>query len=172
MQARIVARWALALIYLAAGVLHLAVPELFLPIMPHWVPYPRPVVFGTGLAEIVGALGLITGRWRRAAGIGLALYAVCVVPANVKHAIDGLPAGFVQLGWWYHGPRLMLQPVLVWWALFVGEVIDWPCTIRFGGPRAVGTGLRQLHASVEKKILPLPLREGVGERGETTRDVA
>ena len=127
MQARIVARWALALIYLTAGVLHLAVPDMFLLIMPHWVPYPREVVLGTGVAEIAGAIGLLTGRWqgrwRRAAGIGLALYAVCVVPANIKHAIDGLPVGAVQLSWWYHAPRLALQPMLVWWALVAGEVI-------------------------------------------------
>ncbi len=144
MQARIAARWALALIYLAAGVLHLALPDMFLAIMPDWVPYPRPVVLGTGVAEIAGAIGLLTGRWdgrwRRAAGIGLALYAVCVVPANIKHAIDGLPAGAIQLGWWYHGPRLALQPVQVWWALFVGEVVDWPRARRFGHPRAGSPG--------------------------------
>ena len=28
--------------------------------------------------------------------------------------------------WWYHAPRLALQPVLVWWALFAGGVADWP----------------------------------------------
>ena len=30
------------------------------------------------------------------------------------------------LGWWYHGPRFVLQPVLVWLALWTGGVIDWP----------------------------------------------
>jgi hypothetical protein len=28
--------------------------------------------------------------------------------------------------WLYHGPRLLLQPVLVWWALYAGAVTDWP----------------------------------------------
>ncbi len=101
-------------------------PGVFLEITPDWVPYPRDVVVGTGGCEIAGAIGLLIGRVRWAAGVGLALYAVCVFPANIRHAIYGLPPGEVQLGWWYHGPRLALQPVLVWWALFAGEVMSWP----------------------------------------------
>lgn len=125
-KGRVAARGVLAGIYLIAGVFHLATPSTFLLIMPDWVPYPRQVILGTGLCELAGAAGLMTHSLRRAAGIGLALYAVCVFPANVKHAIDGLPVGQVQLNWWYHAPRLLFQPVFVWWALFAGEVVDWP----------------------------------------------
>jgi len=28
--------------------------------------------------------------------------------------------------WWYHAPRLALQPVIAWWALFCAGVTDWP----------------------------------------------
>ena len=35
-----------------------------------------------GVAEIAGAIGLMIPRLRYAAGIGLALYALCVWPAN------------------------------------------------------------------------------------------
>ena len=116
--------------------LHLSTPEAFLLITPDWVPLPRAVILGTGLCELAGACGLLSRRLRRAAGIGLALYAVCVVPANIRHALVGLPPGHVQLGWWYHAPRLALQPVLVWWALFAGEVVDWPWQARPGAPSA------------------------------------
>ena len=125
-RGRTISRWALACVYLAAGAFHLATPGTFLLITPDWVPFPRDVILGTGVCELAGAVGLITRRFRRAAGIALALYAVCVYPANIKHAIDGLPPGQIQLGWWYHVPRLALQPVLVWWALFAGEVVTWP----------------------------------------------
>ena len=123
---RAIARCTLSALYLTAGVFHLSTPETFLMITPGWVPYPRDVILGTGVCEILGAGGLLTSRLRRAAGLALALYAVCVFPANIKHAIDGLPAGQVQLNWWYHAPRLALQPVIVWWALFAGEVVSWP----------------------------------------------
>jgi hypothetical protein len=37
-----------------------------------------------------------------------------------------IDAGGLPVSWWYHGPRLMFQPVLVWWALYCSEVINWP----------------------------------------------
>jgi len=51
---------------------------------------------------------------------------VCVFPANIKHAFEGIVVPPVSDSWWYHGPRLALQPVLVWLALFSSGVIDWP----------------------------------------------
>ena len=57
---------------------------------------------------------------------GLAVYAVCVWPANFKHAFGGVDIPHISSSWWYHAPRLALQPVIVWWALFCAGVIDWP----------------------------------------------
>jgi uncharacterized membrane protein len=123
---RAVVRAVLAAIYLVAGCAHLLSPGTFLPIMPDWVPFPLQVILATGVCELAGAIGLLTSRFRQAAGIALALYAVCVFPANIKHALLGLAIDGMQLGWWYHAPRLAFQPVLVWWALFAGGVVDWP----------------------------------------------
>jgi uncharacterized membrane protein len=119
-------RWLLAAFYLAAGLLHLARPEGYLPIVPDWVPAPLAVVIATGVAEIAGAIGLMIPRLRPAAGVGLALYAACVLPANIKHALEGIAVTGLPSSWWYHAPRLALQPVLVWWALQAGGVIRWP----------------------------------------------
>jgi uncharacterized membrane protein len=123
---RWVLRGVLALIYAYVGYRHLVAPEFFLPIVPEWVPVPRLVVLATGVCEILGAAALMTGRLRYAAGVMLALYAVCVYPANIKHALDSVAIGGRQLGWGYHGPRLAFQPVFIWWALFAGGVINWP----------------------------------------------
>lgn len=123
---RTAATWILAAAFLLVGVLHLREPSTFLPIVPDWVPLPRETVLATGFCEIAGALGLLVRRFRRAAGVGLALYAVCVFPANIKHAVDHVAIGTTQLGWWYHAPRLAFQPVIVWWALFAGRVVNWP----------------------------------------------
>jgi uncharacterized membrane protein len=90
------------------------------------VPEPRAVILVTGLLEITGALALLTRRWRRPAGVMLALYAVCVFPANIKHAAEGISIPPIPDSWWYHAPRLAFQPVFVWWALFCAGVIDWP----------------------------------------------
>lgn len=123
---RLVLRWLLMAFYLFAGVAHVRSPEFFMRIVPYWVPWPHETVIVTGVCEIAGALGLAVPRLRRIAGVMLALYAVCVWPANMKHAIDYAHSGAGTLGWLYHVPRLLLQPVVVWWALFAGGVVDWP----------------------------------------------
>ena len=125
-RARSIARGILAVAYFGVGCVHLSRPDAFLPIMPDWVPHPRDVVLATGACEVAGALALLTPRLRRAAGWALAAYAVCVFPANIKHAIEGIDVPPIPNSWWYHGPRLAFQPVFVWWALWAGGVIDWP----------------------------------------------
>lgn len=116
----------LAIIYFLAGIAHIRSPEGFLAITPQWVPYPELVVFWTGVAEILGAIGLFIPKFRKAAGIGLALYALCVYPANINHAINNIAMNGEVLSWWYHGPRLAFQPIAIWWALWVSRAIDWP----------------------------------------------
>lgn len=126
--------WAMIGVYGFIGIVHLAATERFLPIMPDWVPAPRLVVVATGLCEIVGAAALATRRWRRAAGAMFALYAVCVFPANIKHALGHIPVPPIPDSWWYHGPRLAFQPVMVWWALYATRIVDWPFRRRPAAP--------------------------------------
>lgn len=142
-KGRMLARWLLGIAYLIAGIAHLASPDGFLKITPDWVPMPGLVVALTGVCEIAGAMALLfIPRLRQAAGIALAAYAVCVYPANINHAINNIAIGGSTLGWWYHGPRLVLQPFFVWWALWAGGVIDWP----FGTSRAGRTGTNDIDA--------------------------
>lgn len=120
-------RIVLGILYFIAGVAHVRSPGGFLQITPSWVPYPQTVVFLTGVCEIAGSIALLfIPRLRFAAGVSFAAYAVCVYPANVNHAINDIAIGGKHLSWWYHGPRLAFQPVFVWWALWVGGVVDWP----------------------------------------------
>tara|TARA_A100001391_G_scaffold83275_2_gene54512 strand:- start:16868 stop:17284 length:417 start_codon:yes stop_codon:yes gene_type:complete len=128
-MARTILRWLLVLLYLAAGYFHLTTPLTFLAIMPGWVPYPLQVIYWTGLAEVAGAVALAQpfGPWlRKAAGIGLALYALCVWPANVNHMLIDLARPDHGLGLAYHVPRMIAQPLLIWLALWTAKVIDWP----------------------------------------------
>lgn len=128
-------RLLLAIFYLLAGLAHIRSPEGFLAITPDWVPFPEQVVFLTGVAEIAGAIGLLIPpklipHVRYAAGIGLALYALCVFPANINHAINNIAVGGETASWAYHGPRLLFQPVFIWWALIAGNVINWPFRVK------------------------------------------
>jgi len=123
---RQILRLLLAAIYIAFGVLHLAAPGGFVAIVPPGVPFARGVVLFTGGCEIAGGIGLLAPATRRWAGAMLGLYALCVWPANIYQAFWHVRVWPLPDSWWYHAPRLALQPVLVWWALFAGGVADWP----------------------------------------------
>ena len=126
---RTLLRWVLAAFYALAGYYHLVAPEGFLAIMPDWIPLPEAVVFWTGVAELLGAAALAQ-PWkiplRKAGAIGLALYAVCVFPANINHFVMDMARDDAGLGLSYHVPRMIAQPILVWLALWTGGVTDWP----------------------------------------------
>lgn len=118
-------RWLLAALYAFAGYKHLESPAPFISITPGFVPFPEAVVFWTGIAEIIGALALIQPfhkPLRQAAGIGLALYALCVWPANINHFAMDMAREDGGLGLAYHVPRMIAQPLIIWLALWVGDV--------------------------------------------------
>lgn len=109
-------RAALAGFFILAGVMHFITPGFYLAMMPPWLPAHGALVAVSGVAEILGGVGVATARWRRAAGIGLLILLVAVFPANIQMLLDaraaGEPTGLLWL-------RLPLQPVLIWWVWMV-----------------------------------------------------
>ena len=124
---RTVLRWVLAALYFLIGVQHLIHPAQFIRITPSWVPDAPLVITLTGLCELAGAVALAFIPWlRRAAGIAFAVYAICVYPANINHMMLDMARSDHGAGLAYHLPRLAMQPVLVWLALWVSGVTNWP----------------------------------------------
>ena len=121
-----VMRIAMAVFFAAGFVLHLLATDKLVAITPDWVPFPREVVLITGVIELAAAVALLVPGWRRVTGIALAIYVIAVWPANFKHAFDHIVTPPIPDSWWYHAPRLALQPVIAWWALFSTRVTDWP----------------------------------------------
>lgn len=122
-------RIALASAYFIAGYLHIVSPAAFLSIMPRLVPLPEQVVLLTGIAEILGAIALaqpFSAQLRRAGAIGLALYAICVFPANINHFILDMAREDGGLGPAYHIPRMFAQPVIIWLTLWCVGLLAWP----------------------------------------------
>ncbi len=120
-----VLRVLLSAAYAFAGYAHIVRPDPFLAITPGWVPLPEAVIFWTGIAEIAGAIGLIqpfSRPVRQAAGIGLAVYALCVWPANINHFAMDMAKADGGLGLGYHIPRMFAQPIIIWLALWTGDV--------------------------------------------------
>lgn len=108
----------MAAAFTLSGVIHLAHPATFTPIVPHFLPRPTELVYASGVAELVCAVGL----WRRDRWAGIAAAALLVViwPANLQSAMTAqqghdLTAQVVN---WI---RLPLQIPLVWFALQSGR---------------------------------------------------
>lgn len=120
---RRIARWALMLFYALGGIGHLVFTDSMVRIVPPFVPMAHLVVIATGLCELAGVAALATPRWRRAAGWAFAAYALCVWPANMRHAALDLSSG-TGLPLAYHAPRLLLQPLIIWWALWASGAIS------------------------------------------------
>ena len=81
--------------------------------MPVRLPWAAGLVEVSGVAEIMGGLGLIFPSVRVFAGWGLIALLVAVFLANLNVAIHGWPG--VSLPQWTLWLRLPLQPIFIWW---------------------------------------------------------
>jgi uncharacterized membrane protein len=79
---------ALAALFATSGTVHLVRPEVYEPIMPGFVPKHREVVYASGVAELLCAVGLLHPRTRPAAGWVSVALLLAVYPANLKMAVD------------------------------------------------------------------------------------
>ena len=116
--ARTVGRWALASLLVFTGIAHLVAPEPFYAQVPPWLPTPEAIIFVSGLVELSLAAALITARRRRAlVGWVVAGFFVAIFPGNVSQFVTGTDAfGLDTDG--ERVLRLLLQPLLVVWALW------------------------------------------------------
>ena len=69
--------------FLIGGVAHFAATETEVRLVPPYIPWPLAAVWVSGAFELLGAVGLLFLRTRRAAGIGLFVLTICVTPVHV-----------------------------------------------------------------------------------------
>lgn len=120
-RVKLVLRWLLAILMVAAGANHFVSPEVYVAMMPAALPAHLPLVYASGVAEIAGGLGLLVPRTRRMAAIGLVLLSIAVFPANVNMALNDLPLGERQVPSWALWARLPLQLVFIAWAYWIAR---------------------------------------------------
>lgn len=106
----------LASLFCVSGVLHLVRPAIFAALIPRGLPAPGAIIAASGVAELVCAVGLLSGR--RWAGSASALLLLAILPGNVTMAVDlardpTASPSLVALAWL----RLPLQLPLIWAAL-------------------------------------------------------
>ena len=85
------ARLALVTMFLFTAISHFAPMRAdLIAMVPRMLPRPDLIVFATGIAEIVGAVGLLIPATRLWAACGLIALLVAMLPANVNAARQGL----------------------------------------------------------------------------------
>jgi uncharacterized membrane protein len=122
--AREIARWALAALLLAAGASHLTWGRRgYRIVVPDWATRllrtdKDMIVVASGAAELMlGAALVVLPADRRRVGWVIASFFVAVFPGNVHQWRTGRPAPLMRTDR-ARFVRLLLQPVLVLWALW------------------------------------------------------
>lgn len=108
----------LSLLFIAAGVNHFVSPDVYLKIVPGYLPWPLALVYVSGFFEVLGGVGVAVPKVRRAAGWGLIALLVALFPANIDMVVHA--ERFPNIPFWALVARLPLQAVLavwVWWAV-------------------------------------------------------
>ncbi len=110
---RSVGGWVVISAFLLSGVFHLINPAGFMFLMPPWLPEPISLIYLSGVAELIAAIGLLLRqKW---APVFTVLVLLAVWPANWWFAIDAITTNpDIALVAWL---RLPLQIPLIWWAL-------------------------------------------------------
>jgi uncharacterized membrane protein len=112
-QTRTVWQWVVGLFFIPAGVNHFLNPNPYVTMMPAWLPAHVALVQISGVAEILGGVGVLIPQTRRCAAWGLIALLVAVFPANLNVALHGWPGENIPA--WILWARLPFQPLMIWW---------------------------------------------------------
>jgi uncharacterized membrane protein len=119
-RVRWILRVAAAVFFIIGGANHFRSAGFYERIIPPFFPWPHALVLISGVAEIVGGVGLLVRPVRRAAAWGLILLLVAVFPANLYMAMEPGKFADLHLPGWVFWARLPLQGVFIAWVWFVG----------------------------------------------------
>ena len=123
-RVKVVARWLCAASYVAVGITHFTDPATFVAIVPPALPAPLLLVHISGVFEILGGVGLLVPRTRRAAAWGILALLVAVYPANIHMLVNEVYLPDMPRERWLLWARMPMQFVFAAWVAWVGGL--WP----------------------------------------------
>lgn len=105
----------LALFFTVAGANHFISPGTYLPLMPEYLPWHLPLVYLSGVAEMIGGIGLCLRISRRLAGWWLIAVLIAIFPSNLHMLMNDVPIHGKSVPLWIYWVRLPLQCLLIAW---------------------------------------------------------
>ncbi|MDX1920195.1 MAG: DoxX family membrane protein [Candidatus Caenarcaniphilales bacterium] len=107
-------RFLFGFLFILAGSMHFINPQIYLKIIPPYIPFPLFMVYLSGLFEILLGIGLCMSKLRKLSAWGLILLLLAVFPANIQMTLNHQE--FPQIPLWVLILRLPLQFALIYWA--------------------------------------------------------
>ncbi len=82
-----------AVIMIVAGVVHLIKPNVYLPILPSFIPFQLAIVYLSGLVEMaIGVLLLLNNKYAKIGAFGFLWLMILFLPIHILDAIADQPA--------------------------------------------------------------------------------
>lgn len=104
----------MVLLYFVAGINHFVKPELYLKMMPSYIPFHAFCIYFSGICEVVLALLLIPIKTRKVTAWMIVIMLIVFFVIHVQMLIDNLNNDNVIF--WGSIIRIPIQFVLIWWA--------------------------------------------------------
>lgn len=110
--------FALIAFYFFAGLNHFLVPDIYLSLIPDYLPFPNLLNFLSGILEIGLAIGLFFLRSRKLAVYGIILLLILFIPAHLYFIDQGncFITSFCLPAWVSWLRLLLIHPLLIYWA--------------------------------------------------------
>ena len=118
---RIVLAIALGIPFIMIGVEHFLSPAPFDAIVPAYLGFPRFWTLASGVVEVLLGIGIMLPPCRRWAALCLAVFLVCVYPANLNMWLNDIPFNGHELSYKAHLLRLFIQLLLICLALWLAD---------------------------------------------------
>lgn len=104
----------LGILFILAGLNHFLNPDVYLSIMPPYLPSPLFLVYLSGAFEILFGTLVLFPKWTKFAAWGIIFVLVAIFPANLHMALNAEDFSFIpSILLWL---RLPFQAVLIAWA--------------------------------------------------------
>ncbi len=103
----------LSLIFVVAGIFHLIRPKAFMRVMPLYLPYPKLLVYLSGIAEIAAGVGILFTQTKTIATWSILIMLILFFPVHIHMLVNkkaglNLPKPVLLF-------RLVLQFGLIYW---------------------------------------------------------
>jgi uncharacterized membrane protein len=108
-------RIGIALLFAFTGAGHFIKTLEMTQMLPAWVPMRVPVIYVTGVLELVAAVTILIAPLARPTGIALCLFLLLILPSNIYAAFQRVEFGGGEAGPTYLLVRIPLQFLLIGW---------------------------------------------------------